>query len=163
MLDVRALLTRLLDHSVGFVIVGGIAAVAHGSPQMTADLDVCYSRAQDSLEKLVAALASLKPTLRGAPPGLPFVWEPRTLRSGLNFTLDTNLGPIDLLGEVAGIGQYDDALAASEILLLFDRPCRVLTLEALIRSKRAAGRKRDLEHVLQLEALRELQEKPDRE
>jgi hypothetical protein len=151
-----------LDHNVEFVIIGGIAAVAHGSPQMTADLDLCYSRARGSLERLVAALAPLKPRLRGAPPDLPFIWDSRTLRSGLNFTLDTDLGPLDLLGEVAGIGQYDAALACSESILLFDRPCRVLTLEALIRSKRAAGRRRDLEHVLHLEALKELQEKKNR-
>jgi hypothetical protein len=65
--------------------------------------------------------------------------------------------------EVAGIGQYQAALAAAELIPLFDRPCRVLTLEALIRSKRVAGHKRDLEHVLQLEALRQLQENKDRE
>lgn len=82
------------------------------------------------------------------------------LRAGLNFTLDTDLGPIDLLGEVTGIGQYEAALAASEEISLFDRPCRVLTLDALIRAKRAAGRPRDVEHLVELEALKELRVKP---
>lgn len=159
MLPIEELLNRLLEGGVDFVIIGGVAAVAHGSPQMTADLDVCYSRSPDSLEKLVAALAPLKPRLRGAPTDLPFIWDGRTLRAGLNFTLATYVGPIDLLGEVSGIGQYDAAVAASEVVPLFGRPCRVLTIDALIRSKRAAGRKRDLEHILQLDAIKELRER----
>ena len=163
MLRIQALLQRLLDQGVDFLIIGGIAGLAHGSTRVTVDLDVCHSRAPESLERLVAALAPLKPRLRGGPPDLPFRWDARSLRAGLNFTLDTDLGPIDLLGEVAGIGQYDAALAVSEVVSLYDRPCRVLTLEALIRAKRAAGRPRDLEHVVELEALRELREQdPDR-
>ena len=70
-----------------------------GSVRITLDLDICYSRATESLERLTLALAPLKPRLRGTPPDLP------TLRAGLNFTLNTDLGPIDLLGEVSGIGQ----------------------------------------------------------
>ncbi len=126
---------------------------------MTGDLDVCYGRSPDALEKLIAALAPLKPRLRGAPADLPFKWDTRTLLAGLNFTLDTELGPIDLLGEVAGIGQYKDALAASETLKLFDLPCRVLTLDALIRAKRASGRQRDKEHLIELEAMKEIRSK----
>ena len=154
-LPVQELLNRLLDHHVDFVIIGGVAALVHGSAYVTRDLDVCYSRSGESLERLVAALAPLHPRLRGAPSDLPFKWDPRTLQAGLNFTLDTDMGPIDLLGEVAGIGQYADALGASELMTLFGRPCSVLTLEALIRSKRAAGRPRDLEAVKELETLRE--------
>ncbi len=126
---------------------------------MTGDLDVCYGRSQEALEKLIAALAPLKPRLRGAPADLPFKWDTRTLQAGLNFTMDTELGPIDLLGEVAGIGPYKHALAASETLKLFDLPCRVLTLDALIQAKRASGRQRDKEHLVELEAMKELRSK----
>jgi len=159
MLPIEELLALLLEKEVDFVIIGGVAGLAHGSARTTADLDVCYSRAPASLETLVAALGPLKPRLRGAPANLPFKWDKRTLRAGLNFTLDTDLGPIDLLGEVAGIGGYRDALAASETLTLFNRPCRVLTLDALIRSKRAANRKRDREHLIELEAVKKLRSK----
>lgn len=159
MLPIEELLKRLLEAGVDFVIIGGVAALAHGSPRMTGDLDVCYSRAHRSLEKLVAALAPLNPRLRGAPSGLPFKWDARTLRAGLNFTLDTGLGPIDLFGEVRGIGTYEEVAAVSETIPLFGRPCRILTLEALIQSKRAAGRDRDLEHLKELEALLELRRK----
>jgi predicted nucleotidyltransferase len=155
----QELLNRLLDQGVDFVIIGGVAAVLHGSAYVTRDLDLCYSRTPDSLGRLVAALEPFEPRLRGAPSDLPFKWDVRTLRAGLNFTLDTDIGAIDLLGEVAGIGGYPEALAGSEPIELFGRRCRVLTLEALIRSKRAAGRQRDLEHVMALEALQELRSK----
>ncbi len=158
-LPLQELLNRLLDHHVDFVIIGGVAALVYGSVYVTRDLDVCYRRSGESLERLIAALAPLHPRLRGAPSDIPFKWDPRTLRAGLNFTLDTDMGPIDLLGEVAGIGQYADALAASESMTLFGRACRILTLDALIRSKRAAGRPRDLEAVKELETLREQREK----
>ena len=158
-LRIQALIQRLLDAEVHFVIIDGIAGFAHGSTRVTVDLDICYSRQRDSVGKLVAALAPLKPCLRGAPAGLPFKWDAQTLLSGLNFTLDTDLGPLDLLGEVAGIGQYDAVSKASQTVVLFERPCHILTLHALIRSKLAAGRPQDLEDVKELEALRDIPKK----
>ena len=159
MLQIRTLLQRLSNAGVDFVILGGVAGIAHGYIRFTPDLDICYNRAPGTLEKLVATLAPLHPTLRGAPPNVPFKWDARTLKAGLNFTLTTDLGSLDLIGEVTGIGQYEAVIAASEVLTLYDQPCRVLTLDALIRSKRAAGRKRDQEHVIELEALKELRSK----
>lgn len=159
MLQLRALLQRLCKGAVDFVVLGGVAATAHGSARMTLDLDLCYSRTDVSLEKLVAALAPLNPRLRGAPPGLPFKWDAPTLRAGLNFTLETDLGPIDLFSEVAGIGPYESALATSELIAFAGMELHVLSLSALIRAKRAAGRKRDMEHLIELEALQELRER----
>ena len=150
-LPLQELLNRLLDHHVDFVIIGGVAALVHGSVYVPRGLRICYGRSSESLERLTSALAPLHPRLRGVPSDPPFEWDPRTLRAGINFALDTDIGPIDLLGEVAGIGQHADALAASELVTLFGRPCRILTLDALIRSKRAAGRSRDLEVVKALE------------
>lgn len=77
------------------------------------------------------------------------------LRRGLNFTLTTSAGDLDLLGEVTGAGAYDDLLPASEAVPLFGLSCRCATLDALIRMKRAAGRPRDLEAIAELEALRD--------
>lgn len=93
--------------------------------------------------------------VRGAPPGLPFTFDVDTLRRGLNFTLTTSIGDIDLLGEVTGGGTYDDLLPASEEVPLLGLTCRCATLEALIRMKRAAGRPKDLEAIAELEALRD--------
>ena len=93
--------------------------------------------------------------LRGAPPGLPFDWSAATLRMGLNFTLTTSVGSIDLLGEIVGGGQYEDLLPHALTITLFGAEVRLLDLPWLIRVKRAAGRPKDLEVIAELEALQE--------
>jgi hypothetical protein len=156
--DFERLLGALGDAGVEFVIVGGLAATIHGSSRLTQDVDVSYRRSPDNLERLARALAPLNPTLRGAPEGLSFDWSQATLQRGLNFTLRTSLGAIDLLGEIAGGGAYEDILPHTIIVTLFGRATRALDLEWLIRTKRAAGRPRDFEAIAELEALREERE-----
>lgn len=148
----------LVDAGVEFVVIGGLSASLHGSVRLTYDLDICYSRSPSNLRRLSAALAPFHPRPRGFPSGLPFVWDERTLRNGTVFTLATDLGPIDLLAEVAGVGAYDQAKAHSVVVDVFDRRVSTLDLAALIRSKRAAGRERDLAALLELESLLEAQE-----
>lgn len=157
------LLRRLADANVEFILVGGLAANARGSARVTTDVDVSYGRSAANLERVVTALAPIKPYLRGAPPGLPFDWSTATLRAGLNFTLITNDGAIDLLGEIVGGGTYEDLLPHSPLEHAFDREIRVLDLPGLIRAKRAAGRPKDLEVLAELEALLEesLPRRPD--
>jgi hypothetical protein len=151
--DFEGLLRALVVARVDFIVVGGVAAFAHGSARLTLDLDVVYSRRPENLDRLVAALAPLNPYLRGAPPGLPFLWDAETLRRGLNFTLRSELGDVDVLGEIAGGGTYDALLPHSEETTLFGLPCRCLGLEKLIQAKRAAGRRKDLEAIAELEAI----------
>lgn len=153
--DFAALLRRLLSANVELILVGGVAANVQGSARATYDIDIVYRRSLDNLARLVEALSPLRPYLRGAPPGLPFAFDVDTLRRGLNFTLTTAIGDVDLLGEVTGGGTYDDLLPASEPVPLFGLTCRCATLEALIRMKRAAGRPKDLEALAELEALRD--------
>lgn len=155
MTDLRALIRLLADSGVDFILVGGVAAAAHGSARLTQDLDVVYSRSDPSIARLVASLAGYRPYLRGAPPGLPFQWDEQTIRRGLNFTLTTDLGDLDLLGEITGGGGYEELLPHTNVLELFGVEIRCLSLEWLIRTKRAAGRPRDLEAVAELEALLE--------
>jgi hypothetical protein len=150
MTDFEALLSALDRNRVG-----GAAALAHGSARLTQDLDVVYGRSSENLDRLVSALENLKPYLRGAPPGLPFVRDRVTLLRGLNFTLETSLGYIGLLGEIPRGGTYTDLMASSIELRLFAGTCKCLSLDQLIRAKRAAGRPRDLEALAELEALRE--------
>lgn len=121
----------------------------------TYDLDVSYSRQADNVERLVAALEPIHPYLRGAPPGLPFRWDAATVHSGLNFTLTTDDGPLDLLGEITGAGGYADLFTQSAEMELFGIRCRCASLPALIRMKRAAGRPKDNEVIAELEALLE--------
>jgi hypothetical protein len=153
--DFSALLSCLLSARVECVLVGGLAGNVHGSARATYDIDLVYRRSPENMQRIVSALGPLKPYLRGAPPGLPFVLDIGTLRRGLNFTLTTTSGDIDLLGEVTGAGTYDDVVHASEEVALFGFTCRCATLEALIRMKRAAGRPKDLEAIAELEALRD--------
>lgn len=149
------LLRALGAAGVDFILVGGVAAAAHGSARVTQDVDIVYRRGKDNLEKLVAALASGQPYLRGAPPGLPFRFDVATLAAGLNFTLTTTLGPIDLLGEIAGGGRYEDLVAHSISAEAFGVQCGMLDLETLIAIKRAAGRPKDFEAIAELEILRD--------
>jgi predicted nucleotidyltransferase len=150
----------LADSQVEFVIIGGIAITLHGSSYLTSDLDLCYARSGENLTRIVYALKPYNPRLRvlGVPQGVPLVWDEQTLRNGLNFTLITELGEIDLLGEVSGIGGFDEALAASVPVALYEHEIHILSLEGLIKSKRAAGRPKDLLVLAELEALQELLE-----
>ena len=145
------LLTAALDREqVEYVIVGGVAATAHGSPRFTQDLDIVYSRSPENIDRLVRALAPLSPYPRGAPPGLPFYWDAKAIRNGLNFTLITSAGWIDLLGEIAGGGTFESLEPNSIEMEIFGRKCRVLALPALIESKLAAGRPKDMESLAEL-------------
>lgn len=155
--DFKRLIEVLSDSQVEFIVIGGVAATVRGSARSTIDLDVVYRRTDENLTRLTDSLRPHDPYLRGAPPGLPFVWDPVTLRRGLNFTLDTDLGALDLLGEVTGGGSYDALLPLSNTIELFGRPCHVVTLDQLIVLKRAAGRPKDLEVIAELELLRDRQ------
>ena len=104
--DYRILVTALVDRDVEFVIIGGIALILQGSARLTRDLDICYARDRKNVKALAAAMAPFTPTLRGAPANLPFTLDWRTLESGLNFTLTTSVGDVDLLGEMTGVGTF---------------------------------------------------------
>lgn len=149
------LIRGLADGGVHFILIGGVAATIHGSARLTRDVDVVYARPDDNLARLVAALKPLSPYLRGAPPGLPFSFDVETLRRGLNFTLTTNAGDIDLLGEVTGGGGFDQLRNHASPVHVYDREVLCLDLDWLIRVKRAAGRPKDMEAIAELEVLRE--------
>jgi len=155
MIEFRHLLESLYRNDVRFVIVGGVAATLHGSARVTFDLDITYERTTENLSRIVAALGPFNPYLRGAPPGLPFSFDVETLKRGLNFTLTTSNGPIDLLGEISGIGRYAVAREHAEEATLFGGIYYFLDLDSLIISKRAAGRPKDFETIAELEAIRE--------
>ena len=85
------------------------------------------------------------------------------MRSGLNFTLTTAIGDIDLLGEVAGGGIYENIISQTLEVEAFGVSCRVVTLELLIQLKRAAGRPKDFEAIAELQLLLDEQRKLDAE
>ena len=128
MVKVKEILNRLKFNNVKFIVVGGIAAIAQGSAYLTADVDICYAREKENLENLVKALTPFHPYLRGAPKDLPFIFDAKTLHQGLNFTFSTDVGDIDLIGELSGIGHYDEVLKLSEETEIYDQRCYVLTI-----------------------------------
>jgi len=155
MIQFKALLSSLQTEGVSFVIIGGVAATLHGAARVTFDLDVVYDRSSENLERIVRALAPFQPYLRGAPPGLPFKFDSETLKRGLNFTLTTSEGPIDLLGELTGVGSFSEVSANSVAAQLFGAEYRFIDLDALIASKRAAGRPKDFEAIAELETIKQ--------
>lgn len=153
--DLLGFVRVLSAANVDYIIVGGVAAGLHGALRTTLDLDVVYSRHPDNVVRLVSALAPYEPYLRGAPAGLPFRFDEDTVRRGLNFTLTTRLGDLDLLGEITGGGTFDDLAAAVELVEIEGFQCRLVSLPVLIALKRAAGRGKDREALAELEALLE--------
>ncbi len=155
MIDLERAIVSLADNEVEYVVVGGVAISLHSSGYITQDLDFCYSRTKENVRRLYKALAPFSPMPRTWPEGLPFIFDETTLRNGTNFTFDTSIGAIDLLGEVKGIGSYPDALANSVTYMIYGANVKAFDLEALIISKTAAGRPKDHLVLPELLALRE--------
>lgn len=158
--DPSAILRTLARHQVRFILVGGLSGTYWGSPTITMDLDICYERDRANYTALANALRELKATLRGAPPGLPFQLDARTLELGDSFTFNTPFGPFDCLGTPSGTGGFTD-LARSASELTVDEETRVLvcSLDDLMRMKRAAGRAKDRIELEILAAVKEEREK----
>ena len=155
MINFQTALKALTEGRVNFVMLGGYAATLYGSGYLTSDLDICYERTSENIERLIAALKPYHPLSRGAPPGLPFVFDVRTLCQGMNFTLQTDFGDLDLLGHIDGIGEFPEVARNGLSMSAYGMECRVVSLDGLIRSKRAAGRAKDLNLLPELEALKE--------
>jgi hypothetical protein len=146
----------LIGHRVRFVVIGGFAAQLLGSSLLTGDLDICYSRDDENLVGLSNALRALGARLRGAPKGVSFVLDSKTLRAGDRFTFETAAGALDCLGTPAGIpGGYEELERAAEELEIDSYRVKVASIDDLIRMKRAAGRPKDLRVVEELGALRD--------
>lgn len=126
---------------------------------LTYDLDVVYRRTAENIERLASTLAPIRPYLRGAPEGLPFQLDPATISRGLNFTLRTSLGDLDLLGAIVGSGTHEHVLPDTETADIFGYHVKCVSLPRLIFLKRAAGRTKDLAVVAELEALLEERER----
>ena len=156
MVKLEPAIQSLADNGVDFVIVGGVAIRIHSSAYVTLDLDFCYSRTKGNLSKIVSALSQFNPRPRNFPRELPYFFDERSLQNATNFTFETDIGDIDLLGEVAGVGNYSEVEKSSVIFELYEREVRVLSIDALIAAKRAAGRTKDLLVLPELEALREV-------
>lgn len=157
--ELERLLPILVRAGAEFIVIGGVAGTIHGAARATYDVDLLYARNAENIHRLANSLAPHKPYLREAPPGLPFTWDAKTIRSGLNFTLTTELGDIDLLGEVARRETYTDLLPHSFDVEAFGVRFKCVDLPTLIRIKEAAGRAKDREAIAELRVLLEESEK----
>ena len=155
-------MARLLSEAkVDFVIIGGVAIRSHGGNYVTEDLDICYHRTNDNLKKIADVLSPLHPRPRQFPENLPYIFDWTTLQHGTNFTFETSMGDIDLLGEVKGLGSYDDLVPESIQVDLDGNPTRILSIPSLIVAKRAAGRPKDQAGLIVLDALQAAQNDDD--
>ncbi len=142
-LQADRLLRTLSAHGVDFVVVGGMAGLAHGSAFPTFDLDVAYGRERGNLRRLADALRELDVSLRGAPADLPFQLDAETLRRGANFTFDSPYGSFDILGDAAGMTSYDELRGNALVATIEGIEVRVASIDHLIAMKRAANRTKD--------------------
>ncbi len=152
-LDAGRILGELVDGGVDFVVIGGIAAVLHGSARNTFDLDISFSTGAANLEALGSVLIALKARLRGVADDVPFVPEARALRQIEALTLSTVAGDFDLLAKPAGGPPYDVLRDAADTYDLDGTAVRVATVEHLIAMKSAAGRDKDLADIAELQAI----------
>jgi len=157
--DPIRILNELDDQAVLYVLIGGAAATALGSPIVTQDIDICYERSSENLQRLANALRSLNAKLRGAPADVPFPLDARTLEMGDQFTFTTDAGSLDIMATPAGSGGYEQLSVNALEVDLDGLTVRTVAIEDLIRMKRAAGRPKDLALLEELGALEEEREK----
>ena len=150
------MLQGLTGARVRFVVVGGVAAAAHGSAHVTNDLDICYDTSGVNVGRLAALLAEWDAYPRGVERRLPFFMDERQFRTTPLMTLTTLEGNIDVLDRVVGVGEFADVMKHSVKFDSFGVRFSVLDLPELIAAKRAAGRPNDIAQLPELEALEAL-------
>ena len=163
MSGLRPILSALSREGARFVVIGGVALSLQGSSYITEDIDLAYERTRENSKRVASALRQFSPRPRGFPEGVPFVFDDQTLMSSEVLTLSTTVGDLDLLASVKGIGNYAEVEAASDTVQYGDLRVKILSVEALIRAKRAAGRPKDQPGLIELEAIRQTRMHAQRE
>jgi len=157
-LDLLKVIELFERHRVEYLVIGGQAAILHGSPRLTFDTDLCYRRTPENFERLTRALSEIHPTLRGGPPDVPFTFDTRTLVDTWNFTFTTDLGPLDLLGWVEPLGTYDELIPRAEVYDVGVAKVATIGLHDLITIKKHIRRPKDREGLAELEAIAKLRQ-----
>jgi hypothetical protein len=149
---------KLAEHGVRFILIGGLAATIHGSPMITGDVDIAYERSHENLARLAKALREINARLRGVNEQVPFKLDAKTLQVGSNFTFETDLGNVDILGWTDGVSDYETLMSHAVESVLGGQPVKVASVDDLIRMKKASNRPKDREGVMHLEAVKEMTE-----
>ena len=160
-LNISSLLGRLARAHVDFVVIGGVAVIAHGYERNTRDLDICYSREPANLELLGQVLVDLGARLRNIDGDIPFVPDARTLRGTQILTLDTPEGGLDLLVDPDGSPGYEALKADAEPIDFDGREILIASIEDLLAMKRAANRLQDQTDIEALTAIQRLRRHPE--
>lgn len=153
MADLTDIIERLVKHDVDFVLVGGLAAVTHGSSMTTQDIDICCNFSPENLLRIQSSLADLNPVHRMTSNRIPLQLTEEYCKSLKNIYLDTDWGQLDCISEVLGLGNFDVVKRKSETIKLDGAECRILSIDALITAKKAMARPKDIETIKQLEVI----------
>lgn len=155
MKNLNDLLKRLLDHNIDFVLIGGFAGVVHGATQVTQDLDICAVLSEAQIEKLREALKDLSPTHRMNPQAkISFLERPKKGESIQNLYLQTEAGILDVIQQVSGIGDFNILKQNADEVILFEKRCKVISLDDLIQVKKTLNRTKDKSILVELLALK---------
>lgn len=152
------ILRRLHDAHVEFSLIGGLASRYYGATLVTEDVDVCARFTPENLRRIEDAFKEFHPRHRLTANKLPLELTDELCGRLKNMYLTTDLGILDCLSEVAGIGGFDAVIKKSELRNFPFGQCYVLKIDALIQAKEAVGRPHDLITATQLRAIKERME-----
>ncbi len=151
--DPRAMLRRLTEGGVDYVVIGGIAVIAQGYVRTTRDLDIAFSDDAANLEALGHVLTDLEARLRGVDEEIPFTADARTLAGAQLLTLETSLGWLDVHKVVPGVRRYEDLRKRATNTIFEGLPVRVASIDDLLSMKASAGRDIDRTDIAALQAI----------
>jgi predicted nucleotidyltransferase len=155
MLSLGDLLQKLIDAEIDFVLIGGYAGVVHGSTMVTRDLDICALVNPEQIEKLRKCLKEFHPTHRMTPKRLSFLDFPEETKDVRNIYLETDLGVLDVISEVTGVGDFPRLISKAIEIELHGKKCKVISIEDLIVAKEAMGRDKDKAIVKELKVIKD--------
>ncbi len=151
MQDLKKLLKLLLENDIDFVLIGGFAAVVHGSTLVTQDLDICSSMSVENIEKLRSILKDYNPVHRmNRAANLSFTDHPESLEGINNIYLDTDLGILDILSATEPAGDFQTIKKNSIQIEIYGHICNVISIDDLIKVKSSMNRAKDIQAVQEL-------------
>jgi len=152
--NLQGLLEILVKSPLDFVIVGGFAAVLHGCNQTTRDVDICLVLSPEQVLLLRQILKPLHPKHRMTSEKLSFLVHPEDVSTIKNLYLETDLGVLDVVSHIEGVGDFYDVLKNASQIEMYGGQCYLISINDLIKSKKALGRHRDLAVVDELEVIK---------
>ena len=160
MQNLKELLRTLLEHEIDFVLIGGFAAVVHGTTLVTQDLDICAAITEEQVSKLRKALKDLHPRHRMNPNAKhSFLEYPEVIKGINNIYLETDLGILDILSQTEPAGSFDEIKSRALEVSLYGYKCRVISIEDLIQIKKSMKRPKDLQAVEELKIIQQFSKK----